>query len=102
MLALLCCCNRCLSLNITISIDQMISFILSFSEIKDLHFEYVPNGVKVYWNGTGSRAVRYSQNLTQAMEKWSSVNVTGNYVEVNSLSIRTKVDVVPTSKFMNI
>ncbi|XP_052758129.1 protogenin-like [Galleria mellonella] len=55
------------------------------AKIKDLHYTFVPSGIRVSWNGTGTQTVRYSQNLTLFLEQWSSFNVTDNSILLSNL-----------------
>ncbi|XP_045767514.1 protogenin-like isoform X1 [Maniola jurtina] len=55
-------------------------------EDKDLKYAYTSSGVSVWWNGTGPRVVRFTQNITQPVENWTTVNVTGTSVELNNLN----------------
>ncbi|XP_059054547.1 protogenin-like [Achroia grisella] len=63
------------------------------AKIKDLHYEFIPSGIRVSWNGTGVETVRYSQNLTLFVEQWASCNVTDNSVVLRNLdpSLQTYV-----------
>ncbi|KAJ0177564.1 hypothetical protein K1T71_006437 [Dendrolimus kikuchii] len=54
-------------------------------EATDLQYSYVNSGVKVWWRGPGPRVVRYSQNLTQSVDKWPTINVTQTTVTITGL-----------------
>ncbi|XP_053605976.1 protogenin A-like [Plodia interpunctella] len=50
-----------------------------------VQYEYAPDSIKIFWNGTGPRLVRYSQNITQPVEQWTSYSVTDNFIELTKL-----------------
>ncbi|KAJ8724667.1 hypothetical protein PYW08_016141 [Mythimna loreyi] len=54
-------------------------------EAKELEYWFTSSGVQVTWRGDGPRIVRYSQNLTQSLDKWPTINVTSNTVHITGL-----------------
>lgn len=55
---------------------------MNSTEAKDLQYTYTAEGVAVTWKGRGPRVVRYSQNLTQPLATWPTINVTHTSVQV--------------------
>lgn len=47
-----------------------------------LKYSFTEEGVKVWWEGRGPRVVKYSQNLTLALDLWPSLTVPGSSIEV--------------------
>ncbi|XP_075976508.1 protogenin A-like [Anticarsia gemmatalis] len=74
------------------------------SEATDLKYTFTNDGVTCTWEGQGPRVVRYSQNLTQPVDKWTSVNVSDNSVHITGLdsSLKTYVMVWPAGAYITI
>ncbi|XP_063893836.1 immunoglobulin superfamily DCC subclass member 4 isoform X2 [Helicoverpa armigera] len=54
-------------------------------ETKELQYWFTRSGLTVTWRGEGPRQVMYSQNLTQSLDKWPTINVTTNIVHITGL-----------------
>ncbi|KAF9808243.1 hypothetical protein SFRURICE_003020, partial [Spodoptera frugiperda] len=65
--------------------SQILKIPVLVPEAKELQYWYTPSGVQVTWRGQGPRMVRYSQNLTQSLDLWLTINVTTNTVQISGL-----------------
>ncbi|XP_026727114.1 protogenin-like isoform X2 [Trichoplusia ni] len=58
--------------------SSILNIPVQMPEAKELSYEFSRAGVEVRWRGAGARVLRYSQNLTTPLERWTSINVTTN------------------------